>query len=345
MIDWIPYRGREQWHELRAQGIGGSDVASILGLSKYRSAHGVWAEKVGIRKQQPRETMNQKAGKVLEPMIAARLQRHHGLHLARVNAMAVSQKHPHRRANIDRAMFDKPRDLSRPGDAVRYADGIAEIKTASPFVRDRWAHGVPDYYAVQCQYYLGLLGLPRAVVAVWFLGDAEIETFELERDDPAIAEIFEAVDAFWHGHVVTNEAPPLTGNADDLAELGRRLAEQRASETVQLDAEGATLIAEYVQAKQRLDAAKRDVDECKARAGQLLEAAAAKRAKGDAGAFAVVANERIDNPALLELARSGQIDLPEYERTIIDYKQIAADYPELAKAAKKPNPYIRFWPA
>ena len=40
---------REQWLEERKKGIGGSDVACILGMSPYKTNVALWEEKVGIR--------------------------------------------------------------------------------------------------------------------------------------------------------------------------------------------------------------------------------------------------------------------------------------------------------
>lgn len=40
---------REEWLEERKKGIGGSDVACILGMSPYKSNVELWEEKVGIR--------------------------------------------------------------------------------------------------------------------------------------------------------------------------------------------------------------------------------------------------------------------------------------------------------
>lgn len=38
---------REEWLALRRQGIGGSDVAAILGLSKFKTQQELWMEKTG----------------------------------------------------------------------------------------------------------------------------------------------------------------------------------------------------------------------------------------------------------------------------------------------------------
>ena len=40
-------RTREQFLRERRSGIGGSDVAAILGLSRWKTAYQVWQEKTG----------------------------------------------------------------------------------------------------------------------------------------------------------------------------------------------------------------------------------------------------------------------------------------------------------
>ena len=39
--------GTPEWHAARAQGIGASDVGSVLGLNPYKSALRLWSEKTG----------------------------------------------------------------------------------------------------------------------------------------------------------------------------------------------------------------------------------------------------------------------------------------------------------
>ena len=58
-----------EWLELRSHGIGGSDVAAIMGLSPWRTPYQVWADKVlGIR-----EDISGKPavewGTILEPVV------------------------------------------------------------------------------------------------------------------------------------------------------------------------------------------------------------------------------------------------------------------------------------
>lgn len=46
----ININNHEDWHKHRSEGIGGSDVASVLGLSPYKSNVDLWREKTGRKK-------------------------------------------------------------------------------------------------------------------------------------------------------------------------------------------------------------------------------------------------------------------------------------------------------
>ena len=59
----------EGWHEARKSGLGGSDIAAVLGLSKWASPMDVWYQKRGL--VDPLEESNaMRRGRLLEPAIA-----------------------------------------------------------------------------------------------------------------------------------------------------------------------------------------------------------------------------------------------------------------------------------
>ena len=60
---------RQEWLERRRSGIGGSDVAPILGMSKWRTAYDVWLSKTAETPEEDRTTMPMLLGNVLEPEV------------------------------------------------------------------------------------------------------------------------------------------------------------------------------------------------------------------------------------------------------------------------------------
>lgn len=67
-----------EWLQQRTHGIGGSDVAAIMGISKYKSAYALYMEKVGLL--QPEDISDKPAvhwGCVLEPIVGEEYKKNH----------------------------------------------------------------------------------------------------------------------------------------------------------------------------------------------------------------------------------------------------------------------------
>ena len=57
------------WHKARRKGLGGSDIAAILGISKWRTPMDVWVEKMGLV-EPSEESYAMMRGRILEDAIA-----------------------------------------------------------------------------------------------------------------------------------------------------------------------------------------------------------------------------------------------------------------------------------
>ena len=66
--------GREEWLELRREGIGGSDAAIIAGLNRFGSEMELWADKKGMAPEKE-ATEAMKIGVELEDYVARRTSR------------------------------------------------------------------------------------------------------------------------------------------------------------------------------------------------------------------------------------------------------------------------------
>jgi predicted phage-related endonuclease len=78
---------------------------------------------------------------------------------------------------------------------------------------------IPSYYQGQGQWQLHATGFER----VWFavLHGRRFRTYELPRDDDDITFMDEAVEAFWHDHVLTRTPPPIDGTQATAEALAR----------------------------------------------------------------------------------------------------------------------------
>lgn len=197
-----PEEINKQWVEARKNGIGGSDVASIMGLNKYSSPLNVWLVKTG-REESPDLSDNQAVewGNRLEDVVADKFaDEHPELQVRRRNATMVSIKRPWAFANIDRWVTDGKGNV-----------GILEVKTVGMRRAADWDNGVPLYYLTQVTHYMSVTGYQYAWVAV-LIGGQEFREYYIERDEQDIQVINDAVDTFWRDFVETDTAPALIGN-------------------------------------------------------------------------------------------------------------------------------------
>jgi putative phage-type endonuclease len=202
----------EQWHALRRTGLGGSDVAALLGLNRYTSARELYLEKRDELPELPRPDALERAaewGHLHEPLMATRFTRKTGLRTRRIG-MIRSADRPWMLANLDRQNLRCP--LGPCG---------LEIKNRSAWKEAEWGpsgdpDGVPDIEALQTHHYMLVTGYRHFHVGVLINGNDD--RFYVVRWDPQIGEDLAAMEeAFWK-RVETGDAPPLEGS-DAEAEL------------------------------------------------------------------------------------------------------------------------------
>lgn len=229
-----------EWLALRKQGVGGSDVAAIMGLSPWRTPAEVWLEKTGrVEPEDISDRPNVRFGNIMEPVIGNWYREQFPAHrIRRVNAVCRSIARPWAQASLDYEVFDPERGW-----------GVLEIKTA----RDNrdWKDGAPDYYQTQIVHYMSVTGRAFADVAVFFRESAEFAHYHYDRDDEDVAAVNAAVDAFWSNFVLDDVMPTLVGTegeAKGLAELYGSFS----PEVVRNDeAETLQLISDYQDAAMR----------------------------------------------------------------------------------------------
>lgn len=236
----VPDGERAAWLQIRKQGVGGSDVAAIMGLSHYRSAYSVWAEKRGL--YEPDDISDVPAvhwGNVLEPVVGAEYAATHpDRKIKRVNAVCRSLSRPWAQASLDYEVEDP-----------NLGWGVLEIKTAGGRRAGDWEDGVPVYYLTQVTHYLSVLDRPFADVAV-LIGGNDYREYRIMRDPEDEAAVVAAVDGFWQS-VESGTAPDITGARDD----GRAVFAAHEGEAEVEEAEVSDAMRDYLAAKQAKDEA------------------------------------------------------------------------------------------
>lgn len=193
----------EEQRKERKTGIGGSDVAAILGISRFKTAFDVWLRLTGREEEQENKIDFKKLylylGNKDEATVAELYEIATGKKLRKINKTLRDNKQPWLIGNIDRKIIGE--------------DKILECKTAHEYAEGWGKSGtdhIPDEYIVQVQHYLALTGYKEADLAALF-GRRDFRIYHLKKDDSVIDWMHEKVNYFWHEHVLTDMPPePVT---------------------------------------------------------------------------------------------------------------------------------------
>lgn len=183
---------RSEWLELRKSGIGGSDVAAALGLSKWKSQVGLWLEKTG-RDNSEVDNDAMRLGRYLEPFIAELYCEKMGCTYYKSDAPVFSV--------YNKWMLANP-------DGITSQGRLLEVKTASSTKEwgDEFTDQVPIGYLLQVQHYLSILGLQECHIAVLFFGRT-LKIYTVLADYELQKAMINRLAEFWN-YVVTDTMPP-----------------------------------------------------------------------------------------------------------------------------------------
>ena len=190
---------REQFLLDRQQGIGGSDVAAIMGLSPWRTALDVYNDKLSpiILEKELNEDL--KRGIRAEKYILEEYAESTGETLICNLPTFVDPEYSFMRGNIDAKVKDH--------------NVVVEAKSTKASISS-WDTGIPEHYKLQVAYYAMLSDCDRVDVAVLFSG-WRYGCYTYWRDAGLEAIIKSAVINFWHNHILKNIPP----EPQSLAEL------------------------------------------------------------------------------------------------------------------------------
>ena len=198
---------REAWLLERRTGIGGSDIAAIVGLSKWDSPLDIFLDKTG-QKPPKEENEAMRLGSFMEPYIVKRYEEVTGFKCVEQEGMKHDGCFI---ANVDR-IVDVGDGKTQIGSEI-VSKRILECKTA----RFEWEDGVPLMYQCQVQWYMGLFPeVKECDVAVYYTGGQKepFHIFNVKRDDEIIAKLHKEAKEFWVNYVVPGVMPPAS-NQDD----------------------------------------------------------------------------------------------------------------------------------
>lgn len=230
--------GTPAWHAARANGLGGSEIAAVLGLSPWESRFSLWHRKAGVVGP-VEESPEMEWGKRLEPVILAKFC---DLHPELGVQPAGTWRHS-----------DRPWQIANPD--LLTDEEVVESKTAR--IDIGWGEPgtdeIPIYYRAQAMWYLDVLERDRCLVPV-LLGGSDYREYEVVYDLAEARQLRAAAEEFLHTievgerpdidahgatyQVIRDLHPDIDGTDIDLpADLAARFCAARAALAQATDAE------------------------------------------------------------------------------------------------------------
>jgi putative phage-type endonuclease len=302
---------REAWLKERCKGIGGSDAAAVLGLSRYKSPLAVYLDKIG--EGVPVEsTERMEWGLKLEPIILAEYGIRTRLKVEHNSTQKIS-------CNPDHDW------LICTLDGIAYhpekGPGVVQCKNVDRFSQSEWGDLVPREYFIQLYHEIAVTGFSWGALAV-LIGGCEFRYFDFDRDEDLISLIIQKERSFWFNNVSENIPPNPTGASLDV--LSRIYSRDNGTSLTLTSDEVGSAIVSYLDAKAHLEAYTKQKEDSEA----IIKAAMGEAAKG------VYQNSNTTYGISWTTVKG---------RVGFDSKQLEKDQPELFQKYMKPGAdYRRF---
>jgi putative phage-type endonuclease len=202
---------RANWLKHRRDGLGGTDVAAVLGFNRWATPLDVWLDKTGRSTADELDTYPVRRGTFMEPYLLAEYARTYPLaRMEKPPALLAHPEFPFLRASLDGLAH-------HPEQTV-----IVEAKTAGWRSRTDWWDEealIPDAYAIQVLHYLMVTQLDEAHVVADIAGDFTTVTIARDLDWEAAA--LPLLADWWGTFVVGDTPPPADWERDTIPALNR----------------------------------------------------------------------------------------------------------------------------
>lgn len=203
---------REEWLTHRQEGIGSSEVATILGLNPWETPYQLWRRKKGLDAPKE-ETFAMKAGHYLEDAVSMFWHDETGRDIIKRSAidwLILNADKPYMRVSPDRTYW-----LS---DSRKNSDkGILECKTTQMTIDEE---DLPKHWFCQLQYQLGVAELEQGSLA-WLCSGRQFGYKDIALVPDFFQWIEEEVTKFWVDNIQGNIEPDATSVADVLLKYNR----------------------------------------------------------------------------------------------------------------------------
>ena len=198
---------QEQFQEARKQGIGSSEIGTLLGVNDYMTPYQLWLVKTGREKgfEGNKYTI---AGHRLEGAVAEYFEDETGNVVIKESAPDITYYHPMHHfalATPDREYILN--DLSR---------GILECKTTQKSIDPEFP---PETWFCQLQWQLGILNAQDGAAyeegsTAWLFRGLDFHCVHFEYDAAFFQYLLDKAGRFWEKHVLQDTPPPAKTGED-----------------------------------------------------------------------------------------------------------------------------------
>lgn len=197
---------RQDWLDARRTGIGGSDIAAVCGISRWKAPMDVYLDKIGASEElEQNDAMYW--GTKLEAVVRERFAEEHPEFKVVSEPFLITKhpEHPWAIASVDGWCCEH-------GSGGRIVLAGWEGKTASAYKKAEWdADTLPVEYLCQVQWSMFVTGWPKWYLSV-LIGGQTYREFLVERDDEMIAMLVERASDFWQ--LVEDRTPPAVDGSE-----------------------------------------------------------------------------------------------------------------------------------
>ena len=195
----------------RHLGIGGSECAAVLGVSKWATPLEVYANKTNPEQALKPASVVMDMGTILEPYIIKAYEQRTGKTCEKPQERLVNPKYPYLFANLD--------------SWINGTNLILEAKTTGNFAEgwdEEETDQIPLEYLCQVAHYCIVGDAYKTVEGADILAlnrfSGEFRLYKYKRDAELEELIIKKTEEFWHKYVLTKTPPPPTSR-DDIAKI------------------------------------------------------------------------------------------------------------------------------
>lgn len=234
-----------EWYAARSGGLGGSEIAAVMGFSPWCSRFTLWHRKAGLVGEEA-DNKGMSWGRRLEDVIAEKFDEDHPDFRLEFTGTWRSVARPWQLANPDRL-------IRFPGDTT----GVLEVKTAHAM--DGWKWGkpgtddIPVYYKSQCLWYMDVLGVSECYLIV-LIGGSDDREYLIPYHAEDVQLLRDAGKEFLDS-VTAGNRPPIDGSDNTYTTVRQLHPDIDSSTEKEIDPELASM---YQSSCVRLDDAKHE---------------------------------------------------------------------------------------